>query len=169
MYCYEPVIYPGDTPLPPSMDVNPLSFGAARRRETFTSRTEALANFSGKPPFDRLHPDVLSAYVDNGFEPGPDGIRLRCRRDDEARIYAHALAHDAFAHLGAVQCPVALACGAETDAIGPDLLTLFADRLAVSRTVVLPGLGHFGPMEDPAAVAESVVEVMIDPGGTSRA
>ena len=149
LYCYEPIVYPGDTPLPPGLEGNPLAAGARRRREVFGSRAEALENFSAKAPFDRLHPDVLAAYVDNGFGPGPGGIRLRCRREDEAQVYGHGLAHDTFAQLGRVRCAVTLACGAETDAVGPGVLGLLAGRLASGRVEVLEGIGHFGPLEDP--------------------
>ncbi len=135
----------------------------------FASRHDALANFSTKAPFDRLHPEVLAAYVDNGFAPDPDGIRLRCRRRDEAQVYAHGLAHDAFAHLDEVRCPVTLACGAETDAIGPDVLALCADRLPGADVVVLPELGHFGPMEDPDALARSVGSTLDRGTGTPTA
>jgi pimeloyl-ACP methyl ester carboxylesterase len=156
LYCFEPVVYPGEVPLAPS--ANPLSSGALRRRTSFASRHEALDNFSAKSPFDRLRPDVLAEYVDNGFASSPGGgIRLRCRREDEADIYAHSFSHDAFAQMGLVRCPVVLACGEHTDAFGPDFLTLFADRLPRSTTAVLPGLGHFGPLEDPDAVARSLV------------
>jgi pimeloyl-ACP methyl ester carboxylesterase len=160
LYCYEPVLYPFDTPLAPTAEGNPLAAGARRRREVFSSPAEALQNFSTKAPFDRLHPEALAAYVDNGFAPGPGGIGLRCRRDDEARVYAHGLAHDTFAHLDRVRCPVTLACGAETDAIGADVLELVAGRLAAATMEVLPGLGHFGPLEDPDALARSVMASM---------
>lgn len=157
LYCYEPVVYPDDSPLAPSLDSNPLSPGALRRRSSFTSRDEALDNFSAKAPFDRIRPDVLPTYVDNGFAPDADGgISLRCRREDEAQIYAHGFSHDAFAHLSRIRCPVTLACGADTDAFGPDFLRSLSARLTLSRTLVLPGLGHFGPLEDPDAVALSV-------------
>ena len=49
-----------------------------------------------------------------------------------------------------------LACGSETDGIGPDILERMARRLAGSEVEVFPGLGHFGPLEDPDAVARSV-------------
>jgi pimeloyl-ACP methyl ester carboxylesterase len=160
LYCYEPVLYPFDTPLAPTAAGNPLAAGARRRREVFSSPAEARQNFSTKAPFDRLHPEVLAAYVDNGFAPVPEGIGLRCRRDDEARVYAHGLAHDAFAHLDRVRCPVTLACGAETDAIGTDVLRLVAGRLPAATVEVLPGLGHFGPLEDPDALARSVIASM---------
>ncbi|HVC70337.1 MAG TPA: alpha/beta hydrolase [Acidimicrobiales bacterium] len=156
LYCFEPIVYAGETPPAPTADGNPLSDGARRRREIFGSRDEALENFSGKAPFDQLDPEVLAAYLDNGFAPGADGIRLRCHREDEAEVYDHSLAHDAFGHLGDVRCPVTLACGAETDAIGPGALKRFARRLARSQVEVYSGLGHFGPLADPGAVARSV-------------
>jgi len=169
LYCYEPVVYPGDDPLSP-LESNPLSVGALRRREEFGSRRDALANFAGKSPFDRLDPDALAAYVDNGFAPVPGGgIRLRCRREDEAQIYARGFSHDAYAHLADVRCPVTLACGADTDSFGPDLLGALARRLARSTTVVLPGLGHFGPLEGPAAVASSVRQSLVPVAGTPEA
>lgn len=157
LYCYEPVVYPGDVPLAPSLEGNPLSAGALRRREHFPHRQAALANFSGKAPFDTLDPEVLAAYIDNGFEPDPaGGIRLRCRREHEAQVYAHGFSHDAYARLARVGCPVTLACGERTDAFGPSFLELFATRLTHSEQVVLPGLGHFGPLEDPPALAASL-------------
>jgi pimeloyl-ACP methyl ester carboxylesterase len=170
LYCFEPVVFPGDDPLPPTLEGNPLAVGALRRRPTFGSRGEALANFSGKPPFGRLHPDALAAYVDNGFAPLPGGgIGLRCRREDEARVYAMSFSHDAFARLGDVRCPVTLACGAETDGFGPELLEALAGRLARSTTVVLGGLGHFGPLEDPGVVARSVSRSLVPVAGTPGA
>ncbi len=169
LYCFEPVVYPSDDPLPPIED-NPMSVGARRRREEFGSRREALANFVGKSPFDRLQPDALAAYVDNGFAPvSGGGIGLRCRREHEAEIYAHGASHDAFGHLAEVPCPVTLACGADTDASGPALLEAVARRLARSTTVVFPGLGHFGPLEDPATVAASVRISLVPETGTPGA
>ncbi len=157
LYCFEPVVYPGETPLAPSLDGNPLSASALRRRSDFSSRDEAIDNYRSKPPFDRIRLDVLEAYVDNGFTSSPGGgISLRCRREDEAQIYAHAFAHGAFARLPEVRCPVIFACGAETDGFGPEFLDLFAARVSRSRTLALPGLGHFGPLENPDELARSV-------------
>jgi pimeloyl-ACP methyl ester carboxylesterase len=170
LYCFEPVVYPGDDPLAPTTEGNPLAAGALRRREEFGSRREAIANFAGKAPFDRLDPEALAAYVDNGFAPAEGGgIRLLCRREHEAQVFAHAFSHDAYAHLSEVRCPVTLACGADTDGFGPELLGTFALRLATVTTAVLPGMGHFGPLEDPAAVAASVTGSLIPRPGTPGA
>jgi pimeloyl-ACP methyl ester carboxylesterase len=84
-------------------------------------------------------------------------VRLRCRREDEAAIFTAAADHEAFGHLGEVACPVTLACGRETDAFGPRLMQADAAPLPDSRVEVLPGMGHFGPLQRPAAVADSIV------------
>jgi pimeloyl-ACP methyl ester carboxylesterase len=169
LYCYEPIMLPNDVPRPPSLDSNPLSAGALRRREVFGSREEALTNYGGKPPFDRLDQEVLAAYVDNGFAPDPEGIRLRCRRRDEAQVYAQGGAHDAYAHLGEVRGPVTVACGAGTDAVGPDYCRVLAGRLTDATVQVFDGLGHFGPLESPEAVARSVGAALSRVGDTPTA
>ena len=157
LYCFEPIVLPVDPPIGPQDD-NPLALGAMRRREVFPSRDDAYANFASKPPFNVLHPDALRAYVDHGFADQDDGtVRLKCRREDEAQTYRMGSAHNAYGTLDSVRCPVTLACGEHTDAITPPILVLQAGALPSSRTEVLDGLGHFGPLEDPAAVAASVL------------
>ncbi|MBV8160011.1 MAG: alpha/beta hydrolase [Acidimicrobiia bacterium] len=155
LYLWEPVVMPMDDPLGPHD--NPLSEGALRRRAVFSSRREAFENFASKPPFSALHPDALGVYVEHGFADADDGqVRLKCRPADESQMYRMGSAHAAFSHFGDVRCPVVLACGETTNAFGPDLIEQQAARLPHARTEVLPGLGHFGPLEDPAAVASAV-------------
>jgi pimeloyl-ACP methyl ester carboxylesterase len=162
LYCYEPVVMPVVQPLGP-MD-NPLSEGALRRRDVFGSRDDAYTNYAGKAPFDTLAPDALRAYVDFGFADRPDGtVRLRCRPEVESTVYRMGSAHDAFARLPRVRCPVAVVCGEHTDAFTPALIERQAAGLPRGRTQVMPGLGHFGPLEDPASVARSVVEAFAEP------
>ena len=104
-----------------------------------------------------LDPRALRAYVDFGLAPDPaGGVRLCCDPDHEALMYARGLTHHAFRRLGELSCPVTLACGEHTDAIGPDVLALLAARLAHPTVEVLSDVGHFGPLQDPTAVAASV-------------
>lgn len=163
LYCFEPIVFPADDPVDNVGMDNALSIGALRRRETFPSRADALANFSAKPPFSILDPTALAGYVDCGFElvPPEDGgdgslVRLCCRREDEAAVYAQSFLHDAYAHLGGIDCAVTLACGEETDVFGLPFLEQYAARLPRSAIRVFAALGHFGPMEGPGQVAESV-------------
>ena len=163
VYCYEPVVVAADPPLGRDT-ANWLAAGARRRREVFASREEALAQYAAKPPFDRWVPEALGAYVEHGFEDQPDGtVRLKCRRENEALVYEMATAHGGFARLGDVRCPVLLASGAETDAFTAPVSAALVDRLPDARTEVLPGLGHFGPFEDPPAVAASIRRFLAAP------
>ncbi|HZQ27345.1 MAG TPA: alpha/beta hydrolase [Acidimicrobiales bacterium] len=158
LWCYEPVIFPTDEPPPPDTE-NPLSAGARRRREVFPSLEAAYENFAAKPPMSRFDPAALRAYVEHGFAPveGADGeVRILCRGADEASTYDAGLFHDAFPRLREVIPPVTLVCGEHTDAFGVDALRLDAARLPHARLEVLPGLTHFGPFEDPAAIAASI-------------
>jgi pimeloyl-ACP methyl ester carboxylesterase len=162
LYTFEPVVLPEEAPAE-AMQANPMSTAARRRRPTFPSTEDAFVNFSVKRPFRDLDPDVLQLYVEEALEviperEGGDGraVQLRCRREDEADIYAHGASHGAFAGLPAVSCPVTLACGASTDSFGPSLLEAHAARLGHAHVEVLPGIGHFGPLEDPVAVGRSV-------------
>ncbi len=162
LYCFEPVVVP--EPVGASTyGENLLSVGARRRRETFPSSEDAFLNFSSKPPFADLDPEALRLYVEAGFEQVPaaeggDGqaVRLRCRRDDEAQMYAHGASHGAFGHLGEIACPVTLSCGALTDAFGPSFLEADAAQLRRSTVEVIAGIGHFGPLQQPEVVADSV-------------
>ncbi|MHB1718149.1 MAG: alpha/beta fold hydrolase [Acidimicrobiales bacterium] len=172
--CFEPVVPTDDEPVLPRREGNALHDGALRRRAEFPSREAAFENFASKPPFSSLHPEALWRYVLDGFEviptsEGGDGkaVRLRCRPEEEAEVYAHAFSHGAFTHLASVRCPVALACGADTDAFGPEYLERYASRLADCSISVLPGLGHFGPLEDPDAVAAWVVAAFVPPVGAA--
>ena len=147
LYCFEPVVMP-DAARAHVAAHNPLADGARRRRETFPSAEDALANYASKPPYRELDPEALRLYVESGFElvpadEGGDGraVRLRCRRHDEADTFAAAGDHDAFAHLHEVSCPVTLCCGEETDAFGVRLMKADAEPIPDGRVEVAGGHG----------------------------
>ena len=77
-------------------------------------------------------------------------------------MYRMGSAHPAFSRFAEVRCPVVLACGESTEAFGPALIELQAAALPHARTEVLPGLGHFGPLEDPDLVAASIRQAFAD-------
>lgn len=156
IFAYEPVLVAADPPLGPDPH-NWLAQACRRRRDTFASRDEARAHYAAKPPLSALDPEVRACYVDHGLEPTADGSwRLACRPEHEARVYAMATAHDAYPRLGEVACPVTLAVGAASEAVDRAHATHLADRLADATLETLPGLGHLGPLEDPASVAAAV-------------
>ena len=172
LFCFEPVVMP-DAARAVAAASNPLAEGARRRRSTFPSAEEALANYASKPPYSELDPEALRLYVEGGFElvppaEGGDGrvVRLRCRREDEADTFAAAGLHQAFAHLPEVACPVTFCCGEKTDAFGENLMRADAAPVPHARVEVLPAMGHFGPLQSPGAVADAVTGAFAGLGDT---
>ena len=157
LWCYEPILPPAEG-MPSPTDRARLAAGARKRTEVFPSRQAAYHNYVAKPPFSALAPEALRAYVEFGFVDQEDGtVRLKCRPEHEARIYENGFSHDAHRHLDRVRCPVTLACGERTSHVHPDAIRAVGARLPRSSVEILAGLGHFGPLEDPAATAAAVV------------
>ena len=155
LWLFEPIVPPPGT-MPAFVGNNPMAEGARRRRPSFPSAAEALANYAAKPPFHVLRADALHAYVRHGFVTGEDGaVHLACRPEDEAAVFEAARDHDAFEHLAEVRCPVVVACG--EDASGP---AAFASAVAAAlpdgRLERHRHMGHFGPLEAPLALADAV-------------
>jgi pimeloyl-ACP methyl ester carboxylesterase len=104
----------------------------------------------------------LRAYVDHGFVDQPDGtVTLACRPEDEADTYGGAGASRVFERLGELRLPVTIARGS-TDNPGPGATARDQiEQLADGRLVDLPGLGHFGPLQDEPLVARSVIDALL--------
>lgn len=162
LYCYEPVVAPAEPGAFTAPPGGALAAGARRRREVFPSRQAAYEHFEAKPPLSALAPSVLRAYVDHAFDDTGDGsVRLKCRAENEARSYEMGMRHGAWERLGRITCPVTVACGSLSDTFGPPVAALQASQLRRGRTEAFEGLGHFGPLEDPAAVAEAVRRALV--------
>ncbi|MDP1821015.1 MAG: alpha/beta hydrolase [Acidimicrobiales bacterium] len=153
LFLYEPIVSPQRLRTDPA---DPMANAAVRRRPSFPSHAEALANYASKPPLNQLRADALHAYVRHGLTQGEDGsVHLVCRPADEARVYRNAGGHDAFASLGEVRCPVVVAVG--DDASGPVAFApSVVGALPNGRLERFAHLGHFGPLEAPARVAAAV-------------
>jgi pimeloyl-ACP methyl ester carboxylesterase len=155
LWLFEPITPPAGA-LPSLAGGNALADGALRRRSTFPSAAEALANYASKPPLRVARADALHAYVRHGFVAGEDGaVHLACRPADESQIYRGGGEHGAYERLGEVGCPVVVACGGE--AFGPAAFApAVAEALPSAVLEVHPHLGHFGPLEAPSELAASV-------------
>lgn len=131
----------------------------ARRRGSFPSRAEALANYVGKPPMDQFQAATLGAYVEHGFSDQPDSgensVSLKCTPETEARIYAATYDHDTGGRLHEIACPVTVASGSETGELQRRSVETLASRFGWMH-VVLDGADHFGPMQQPKQFAATV-------------
>jgi pimeloyl-ACP methyl ester carboxylesterase len=173
LFCYEPVIHP-----PPSaVDAVAKSKVAEskgpgragwiertrKRRDRFESRSEARANYASKSPYDVFDDRALDAYIDHGFATDAEGrLHLKCRPEVEARIYEMGPRHQTWNRLSLVRCPVLVARGSIVTP-GP---SAWADRIASEipngELFVFDGLGHLGPLEDPARVGETAAAFFRD-------
>lgn len=158
LWLFEPVIPPpGGFPTTGTDAANPMSEAAARRRPTFPSLDAAYDNYASKPPLDVFHPDALRGYVEGGFAPLPDGtVTLRCRPQWEAAVFRMTGGNPAWDALPAVDVPVTIAVGDESDPGPAAFAAAVADRLPAGRLVRYPHLGHFGPLQAPAELAADV-------------
>ncbi len=158
LWLYEPVIVPpADRPL--FDGDNPMSEAAARRRYEFDSLDQAYENYRSKPPLDQLHPDALRAYVHGGFARTPDGsVTLRCRPSTEAEVFRRAATSGAWDAVGSLEIPVAIVIG-RPEGVGPGAFApAIAGALTRGTLIERPQHGHFGPLEDPAAMAADVAD-----------
>ena len=155
LYVYEPIV------LPPGLRAtreSPMVAAAKRRRDHFPSARAALENFRAKPPLSSLDPAVLELYVEHGFRTEADGVHLQCRREDEAQIFATSGIEAVWGRLGDLRVPTSVACGQNAQGFGPHTWApQIADGLPQGRRQAFASLGHLGPFESPATVAESVV------------
>ncbi|HEY6623554.1 MAG TPA: alpha/beta hydrolase [Acidimicrobiales bacterium] len=155
IYAYEPAICvpsqePGDDGSAEAIDL------ALRRRSSFPSRREAVANYAGKPPMDSFSDEALAAYVAYGFAERDGHVHLKCRPESEAATFGGFSTTSVYARLPEVRCPVVIACGAEFGSKAAERNDLFASRLPRGRAVELSGLNHFGPQQSPAMLADSI-------------
>ena len=143
---------------------NPLSDGARRRRETFPSAEDAFVNFSSKPPFADLDPEVLELLRRGRIRADPAGRGWRrarpsgcgaggtTRRRSTPTGFPRCLR--ASAEIG---CPVTLACGEHTDAFGPPVPRRGRRPAAAVHRRGRPRPRPLRPAEQPGLVAASVV------------
>ena len=157
IWAFEPIIFPTETALPPQEDFF-MARTARKRRNVWHSTDDAFAAYTSKPPLDVMTEASLRAYVDYGLRDRGDGVlELKCRPEVEARVYSMGPNHGAYARLGEIDSDVLVACGETSTDIGPPLAEKIAERLPHGRVEVMPGLGHFGPQQDPDACVASIL------------
>lgn len=160
LFLYEPIVFPPDAGRTGSD--SPLVGAAERRRAHFPSHDDAVARFGSKPPLDVLDPRCLEDYVRWGFRPvdpqnSEGGIELKLPGPHEADVYRMSTVHDTWDELAQVDLPVTIARGTAANGLPVQVAPRLVDRLPRARLVDFAHLGHFGPLQDPAAVAEAVL------------
>jgi pimeloyl-ACP methyl ester carboxylesterase len=86
-------------------------------------------------------------------------VQLACAPDDEAAIYDGAGNEHLWTLVGSVGVPVTLVAGERSVHRPAQLLPRLARHLE-ARQVLLDGLTHFGPLENPSAIARSILDTV---------
>lgn len=156
---FEPIIFP-PVAREPGAPPTPLAEGARRRRATFASFDEAIANYASKPPLNCFTSESLEAYVRHGFRETPEGeVTLKCSPEHEARTFEAGGLHETWDALGNLTTPVWLCRGAVMPHTPAAIAEQIAQRLPNHTLVAWDDLNHFGPMQDPARLADLVRSV----------
>ncbi|MEP6299830.1 MAG: alpha/beta hydrolase [Ilumatobacter sp.] len=154
---FEPIVFPTDVDRS-SDEPSAMVDAARRRRPSFDSFETAVQNYSSKPPMDAFAPDVVRLYVGHGFRPAPEGVRLKCDPEHEARTFETGASHTTWDVLPEIDTRVVVVAGG--DAMGPaEVAPLIAERLANSMFVEQPDSNHFGPFIDPGGTADLIVDM----------
>jgi pimeloyl-ACP methyl ester carboxylesterase len=153
---FEPIVFPPREVDPHDGTENNgtvLSRGARKRRASFDSFEEAITNYSSKPPMMAFDPDVLRLYVAHGFRPAPEGVRLKCDPEHEARTFDTGGAHATWAVLPEIETRVVVVAG-KVDEFGPAAIAEdIAERLPNAAYLERDEWNHFAPFVDPAGMA----------------
>jgi pimeloyl-ACP methyl ester carboxylesterase len=149
---FEPIVFPSDPEVLGGVPRSGLADGARRRRSSFPSFGAAIENYASKPPMIDFDPDVRRLYVAHGFRPAPEGVRLKCDPEHEARTFESSWNHDTWDRLSEIETPVVVIASGDGDAPAK-VAPLVAERLLDAKLVELPETNHFWPYVDPAAAA----------------
>jgi pimeloyl-ACP methyl ester carboxylesterase len=157
---FEPIVFPPPDPADPPPP-SPLVEGARRRRSTFDSFESAIENYASKPPMQGFDPDVLRLYVAHGFRPSPEGVRLKCDPEHEARTFEGSTFHPTWELLPEIHTRVVVI--GSGDEQGPARAAApVAEALPNAALIHLPDVDHFWPFVDPAGTAALVTELVAE-------
>lgn len=152
---FEPIVFPLDVVRP--TEPSPMVAAARRRQASFESFEAAIENYGSKPPMAAFDPDVLRLYVAHGFRPAPEGIRLKCDPEHEARTFETGASHDTWNLLPEIETRIVVVAGAVSDS-GPSMVAEpIAHRLPDATYIEIPTSNHLGPFTDPDESARLIV------------
>ena len=159
LFVFEPIVFP---PVDESVDrpVNPLAGGARKRRSTFDSYEDALANYASKPPMSAFHPDAREQYVLHGFKKTDNGVELKCLPEHEAVTYETGGTSGAWEQLGNIQTRTWVISGALAPFQPSSFAEAVSQQMTSSTFIRWDEVGHFGPLERPDLIVTYVASVL---------
>ncbi len=137
-----------------------LAKGAARRRSTFPSREDALANYRAKATFRSWTDEWLRAYVDAGFR-GDEGevVQLACSPQWESLTFQHTESSP-WGRIKRLPIEVRVLAGTRGSTFPQSVHSRFRRRMPGAKIVSIANSSHFLPMECPNAVTDELFDLV---------
>lgn len=153
----EPIVFP-----PPygRFPENPMSVMARRRRDRFSSRHEAFANWRSKSTFAGWDERALWAYVDGGLRREGSEYTLKCTREAEAEFFMAATEHRGWDRLGEIGAKSLVVAGEHSTTHQEPFLRRLVAQLANAKYEIVPGAGHMVWMERPGLIAARAAQLI---------
>lgn len=139
------------------VDDHPLASKSIRRRDHWDNADEARAYLRARELFKNWDEEILDLYIRFGLKAeDTGGLRLACSPAREAALFMGGMRYDPWPILPAVQCPVLIVEGGESENRQfidlKKALTLFAR----GSYRLIEGAGHLIPMERPRETTEII-------------
>jgi pimeloyl-ACP methyl ester carboxylesterase len=153
----EPIVMPGGF-VPDEDRRDSMAAAARKRRMTFGSAEEMLAQYRSRPTFANWRDDVLQLYVEHGTYRREDGsLELKCSGETEGAMFSHSGSLPIWDVLPKIEAPVLVMRGETTEAFLSMVAEQVASRVQDGRLETVEGAGHLAPMEQPEDIAEAVL------------
>ncbi|KAH8920175.1 hypothetical protein BT69DRAFT_1321661 [Atractiella rhizophila] len=176
----DPVLTPNPTPIPFNRDPHVLGMteSALRRKDFWSSPTDARAYFAAKPFFAAWDTRILDFYIRYGLVEtsekekkdglkGREGLRLKTRREQEAFVFADRFKRSEGAYNRFQTVPSSLPVHIHFADVGRSHLK---EELVEMMKKVTPnatwtrarsGIGHLAVQEDPEGTGETIADVIM--------
>lgn len=136
----------------------PLIQGARRRRDRFPDFEAVRSAYAGRSVFSTWAPEVLEDYVQAAFDDTGDGeVVLRYSKAWESKIFEITPA-SVWSDIRRLEVPLLVIRGASSDTFLASAANKFRRDLPSATVIELPDTTHFLPMEQPAAIAATIIK-----------
>ncbi|KAL0074612.1 Alpha/Beta hydrolase protein [Phycomyces blakesleeanus] len=129
--------------------------GSLKRRDTWSSREEALETLKKRKFWKLFHPDVLNSYVQYGMYDTKEGtIKLKCPREQEYHVFqcSYYDCATAYASLRALSIPVHFLYALQSNFVLPEDARSVTGQSTMVTLKFVKGT-HMAPNEDPEDIA----------------
>jgi pimeloyl-ACP methyl ester carboxylesterase len=156
----EPIVMPGGF-VPDETRRNDMAGAARKRRMTFSSAGEMLAQYRSRPTFANWRDDILQLYVEHGTVRREDGsLELKCSGEIEGAMFAQSGSLPVWDALPQIEAPVVVLRGEITEAFLSMVAEQVAARVKHGRLETVAHAGHLAPMEKPDAIADAILSAI---------